>query len=243
MRQAFLTYRGFLIGEAWTTFQDVAALPENLDFIGPAEGTTFNRQPMIRYTTGNFEFAVENPEKTLTTSAGSRLVTGADHIPDVVARYTNKGEWGYLKVAGIMRELRTTNEQNANFIDDSVIGYGVSVSGKLMVGEKDDFRFMGTVGEGLGRYLAINLVNGVAVKPDGQLVAIPTYNGFASYRHFWKGKWRSDLSMGYFKADNPVAFTGTSVTDEAMSIHGNLLFSPAPQLTFGVEYMFARRAN
>ena len=48
MRQAFVTIDNWLFGQTWSTFQDVSALPDNLDFIGPTEGTVFIRQPMIR---------------------------------------------------------------------------------------------------------------------------------------------------------------------------------------------------
>jgi len=242
VRQAFLTYKGWLIGQAWSTFQDVAALPENLDFIGPAEGTTFDRQPMIRYTTGNWEVALEQSETTLTAPTGARITPGGDRLPDVATRYTHKGDWGQIRIAALLRELRVEDSLLPGFDQDSAFGYGLSLSGKLKVGERDDFRFMGTVGEGLGRYVGTNLVNGVAVDmTTGELEAIPTYNGFASYRHFWNAKWRSNLSVGYFRADNPVALTTDAVTNEAMSVHANLLYSPEPALTFGLEYTYARR--
>jgi hypothetical protein len=70
IRHAFVTYNKWLIGQTWMTFFNVGALPENLDFVGPAESTIFGRQPMIRYTSGNWQFAIENPESTITPYAG-----------------------------------------------------------------------------------------------------------------------------------------------------------------------------
>ena len=48
LRQAYFTYGNWLFGQAWSTFQNVGALPETLDFIGPTESTVFIRQPMVR---------------------------------------------------------------------------------------------------------------------------------------------------------------------------------------------------
>ena len=58
-------------------------MPEALDFVGPAESTTFIRQSMIRYTTGNLELALENPQTFV--SGGTRDLST---VPDIIARYT-----------------------------------------------------------------------------------------------------------------------------------------------------------
>ena len=57
LRQAFVTYKGWLFGQAWSNFQNVSALPEVLDFIGPSEGTIFVRQAMAKYSIGNWSFS------------------------------------------------------------------------------------------------------------------------------------------------------------------------------------------
>ncbi len=44
VRHAFFTYNNWLFGQTWMTFFNVGALPENLDFVGPAESTVFGRQ-------------------------------------------------------------------------------------------------------------------------------------------------------------------------------------------------------
>lgn len=240
LRNAYITFDNWLFGQTWTTFQDVGALPETMDFIGPTPGTVFDRQPLIRYTSGPFQFALEQPETTITSRTGGRVVAGDDTIPDVVARYNHKGDSGTLTVAGIGRVLRV-NDDDFGLINDSTIGYGISVSGKLKVGAKDDLRFMATAGKGLGRYIGLNIVNDVAVRADGSLTPIATYSGFAAFRHFWSGTWRSTLGGSFFKADNPVALTTGSVTDQSWNAFGNIVVSPVSQLDIGVEYMLADR--
>ncbi|MEM9705806.1 MAG: DcaP family trimeric outer membrane transporter [Pseudomonadota bacterium] len=242
MRQAYITVDNWLFGQAWSTFQDVSALPDNLDFIGPTEGTVFNRQSMIRYSKGPWQIALEQPETEVTDPTGARKLPGDDIAPDVVLRYNLKRDWGHLTAAGIIRTLHVEDEIIAGAPEDTTVGYGLSVSGKLKVGERDDFRFMATAGDGIGRYIGVNVVNDVAIDMmEGELETIQTTSGFASYRHFWSPVLRSNLTGGYFKADNPIDLVGDGVTDRVYSIHANLIYTPFEKFDVGVEYIFANR--
>ncbi len=237
MRHAFIKYNNWLFGQTWSTFQDVGALAENLDFVGPSEGTTFIRQPMIRYTNGPWEFAVENPETTITPfGGGSRIVTDDGTIPDLVARYTAKLDNGWIKAAGLVRQL----DYETGGIDDSESAFGISVSGKHMLGD-DDIRWMATFGNGTGRYLGLNTSNGAVLTSAGNLEAIEQFGGFVSYRHFWDPEWRSNVTFSYLNNDNDVSLTGTGVTKDVYSVHLNLLYQPVEKMTVGGEVMFAER--
>lgn len=241
MRQAFITIDNWLFGQTWSTFQDVAALPDNLDFIGPTEGTVFIRQPMIRYTRGPFQIAVEQPETELTSSDGSRMLTGDDSMPDIALRYNATGDYGHLTVAALLRQLKVGPDMTPSDDDETEFGWGISGSGKLKLGKRDDFRFMATYGEGIGRYVGVNVVNDAALNPDGSLETIQTFSSFASLRHFWTDKWRSNLTYGYFKADNPVSLTSGTVTDNVSSVHANIIYSLTPKIEMGAEIIRADR--
>ncbi|MEE4201755.1 PAS domain-containing protein [Erythrobacter sp.] len=163
------------------------------DFIGVTPGTVFDRQPLIRYTKGGLQLAVEQPETVVTTSTGSRLEAGDDQLPDFVARYNWGGDWGSLTVTGIVRQLHVLNDDLIS-VDDSALGYGLSIAGKLQVGGRDDFRFMATAGDGSGRYIGLNLVNDAAITADGKLEPIFTYSGFAAFRPKWSDALRSTIA-------------------------------------------------
>ncbi len=238
LRHAFFTYNNWLFGQTWMTFFNVGALPENLDFVGPAESSIFGRQVQVRYTTGNWQFAAENPETTVTPYGGGRIITDDGHIPDLVARYNYSWDGGNLTVAGMYRQLRI--EDNGLNVKDSTSGYGISVSGKFMFG-KDDFRWMASTGKGLGRYIGLNTANGAVLDANGDLHAITQTGIFGSYRHFWTETWRSNLTLGYLWIDNDIEYTGMGVTKDAKSIHANLIYSPLPKLDFGIEFMYADR--
>ncbi|WP_340589177.1 DcaP family trimeric outer membrane transporter [Erythrobacter alti] len=240
MRQAYMTYGDWLLGQTWSTFQNVGALPESMDFVGTTPGTVFERQPMIRYTSGGLQIAAEQPETTVTTSSGGRVLAGDDTLPDMVIRYNHGGDWGSLTAAGIVRSLNVADD-DFGMGDDSAFGYGLSLSGRIRVGERDDLRFMGTAGDGLGRYIGLNIVNDAAVNINGELDPIFTYSGFAAFRHFWADDLRSTIAGSYFKADNPVMLTGNQVTDESWNAFVNLVWSPASRFDVGIEYMYAER--
>ncbi len=239
IRHAFLTYNNWLFGQTWMTFFNVGALPENLDFVGPAESSLFGRQTMVRYTNGPWQFAAENPETTVTPyGGGGRIVTDDNTMPDLVARYNMTGDWGSFTVAGLLRQLRY--DSNAG-IKDSTSGWGISLSGVVKIGAKDDFRWMATTGSGMGRYISLNTSNGAVLDADGNLEAIDSTGVFGSYRHFWNDQWRSNLTLGYFTVDNDTNLTGMGATKEARSLHVNMIYSPQPKLDFGVELLLADR--
>ena len=240
LRHAFFTYKNWLFGQTWMTFLNVAALPDTLDFIGPAESTIFGRQAQVRFTRGPWQFALENPETTITPfGGGDRIVADDSQLPDFVARYNLAGEWGGFTVAALLRELRYENQ--AAGIDDSAGAYGISLSGSLKVGPRDDFRWMISAGKGLGRYIGLNVADGGVLDADGRLHAIESAGLFGSFRHLWSDRWRSNLALGYLAVDNDVALTGTGVTRRAGSLHLNLIFSPLPQFDLGVEFIYAER--
>ncbi len=80
LRHAYVTWREWLVGQTWSNFMDVATLPEAADFIGTTDGTTFVRQPQVRWTKGGFSLSAENRETTITpyTAAGA---TGGESRP------------------------------------------------------------------------------------------------------------------------------------------------------------------
>lgn len=237
LRHAFVKYNNWTVGQTWSTFQDVGALPDQLDFIGPSEGTVFSRQDLIRYTYGAWEFAAENPETTITPfGGGDRIVTDDGAMPDLAGRYTMNLDDGYIKAAAILRRLYYDIDGQS----DSETAFGLSLSGKHQFG-MDDVRWMATWGSGIGRYLGLNTANDAVLDADGNLEAIDQFGGFVAWRHFWTPKWRSSFTLSYLNNDNDTALTGTGVTKDVYSIHANLLYEPVPKLVIGGEVMYAER--
>ncbi|UAA38504.1 porin [Paraneptunicella aestuarii] len=237
VRHAFIKYQNWLFGQTWSTFMDVSALPDSVDFIGTTDGTVFVRQAQIRYSMNGFDIALENPESTITPyGGGGRIVSDDNSTPDLVLRYTSKGDWGHFAIAGLARQLKYVN----GGIDDSVGSYGLSLSGKMNVG-KDDIRAVVNWGSGLGRYVGLNTANGAVLDANNELEAIDSMGFSIAYRHWWDDKLRSSFIYSTLQVDNPTNLTGMSVTEQTYSVRANLMYSPTKELTFGGEYTFAKR--
>lgn len=237
IRHAFISYDGWLFGQTWSNFQNVGALPEALDFVGPAEGTVFVRQSQIKYTTGAWSFSLENPESTITTAGGGMAVTDDASLPDFTARYTHKADWGNFVVAALARQLT----YKVGGVDADETSFGVSASGMVKLGE-DNLKFMLTQGKGLGRYVGLNVARGAVLNGD-DLDAIDSTSGFIAYQHKWNSQWRSTFLYSFLSADNDenlLAMYGDP-TESSQSYSANILYSPVKRLTFGAEFKHAER--
>jgi len=232
LRHAFAKYRGLLIGQTWSTFQDVKTLPESLDFVGTTDGVVFVRQPMIRYSIWGFDVAIENPETTATPfGGGTRIVTDDNELPDIVARYNHKG--GDLSLVGAAL-IRSLSYNDGASIDSSETAVAFSLTGKMMLG-KDDVRFGINTGSGMGRYIGLNISNGAVIDASGELEAIDSTGIFASYRHVMDGGWRTNVIFSTISIDNDTALTGTGANESATRVAVNVMNSPVKNLTLGVE--------
>lgn len=246
LRQAYVNWTrpdgsSVLAGQTWSNFQDVAALPDAIDFVGPTEGTIFVRQAQVRYTKGAWSFSLENPETTITPyhNVGARISSDDNNVPDLTVRWQKKGDWGYVSVAGMVRQFAYENP--AAGIDDTGTGGALSVSGRFNLGKNDDIRYMATYGKGIGRYLGLGLASDTVLDAGGSLEAIDGYGGFAAWRHAFSPKLRSNLFYSAAAFDNDAALTGGGVTKGAESFHANLIYSPVPKLDIGAELIWGRR--
>jgi predicted porin len=234
LRHAFIKYNKWTFGQTWSTFQDVAALPEALDFVGPAESTTFIRQSMIRYTTGNLELAVENPQTFVVGGERDRSTA-----PDMIARYTFKLDGGsYVKLAGLVRSLKVNS--GVNQTDE--MGVGVSASAKLVFDNGSDLRAMVTVGDGVGRYIGLGFVpDGYIDATSGDIETAEALAWFVSYRAVWNDKWRSNFMYGSTSIDYTDNLQAASLNEKGSSFHVNLIHNVLPKLDIGAELIFGDR--
>ena len=186
---------------------NTSALAEAADFGGPLNAAAFIRQGQIRYTQGNFQVAVENPES-------DKGDPSQDSMPDIIAKYTFKGDWGNVSIAGLARQLNTLGGNS-----ESAFGYGIA--GKINTFGKDDLRFQYHGGE-TGRYVGV-----VAARDLVGEEVEETTSYMVAYRHFWTEDIRSTAFYGN---------TTTDVSDADRTHWGvNVFKNYTKELSFGLE--------
>jgi DcaP outer membrane protein len=255
LRRAYVQVDKFTIGQDWSTFQYVAALPESTDFVGVTEGTVFVRQPLVRYSaalskTTTLHIAAENGETASATSASSTLIENDDdRIPDFAMRLNHTGKFGEVSLAGLVRQLSEQDRNGAGAItnSDKALGWGASAAGKIWLnGDKTaDLRFMATYGQGIARYVGLNFAPDVIVTPiTGQLRRIETLAAFGAVRLPLSKSVRTNLMASWQKADYPDGFaagTFNGYNGNAWSVAGNLFWSPVKNIDVGAEYRHGQR--
>ncbi|MEM1390142.1 MAG: DcaP family trimeric outer membrane transporter [Pseudomonadota bacterium] len=232
LRRAYVDYKGWRVGQEWSTFQNTSAIPESASFLVLSDGMVFVRQAQIRYTNGPWQVAVENPN---TTSLNFGSVDD-NVLPDLIGRYNFKGDFGNVSVAAIARQLRADFGSN----EEEVFGYGVSVSGRLNVGDGGDVRFGLSGGEGLGRYIGLAASRAAALDPSGDLEAITSYGGHVAWRQPISETGRISLGYSGLFVDNP-DYLGGDVNKSVQSGFAAFLWDVAPKVTLGTEILYGVR--
>lgn len=187
-------------------------------------------------------------------------------MPDFTARYTYKGDGFRVSAAGVLRHINLdTGGASLPFVGPngpftfagqaSTWGGGAQLNLTVDTFGKDSLTLSANGGPGLGRYVMgvqdtafltgvapngssnANPGNGAVLGPDGKLRTIFTYGGFASYKHFWSKTLRSNLVLGYLRMNNPEQMLPLNFIKEEATLHANLIWSPLPQVGFGVEFI------
>jgi hypothetical protein len=202
LRTFYIQYKNWLIGQNWSTFMPLHALPEALDFGGPHVGEVFIRETQIRYTYGNWQFAIENPETSgdgdIGTPASAVGLTGDEadpdeSIPDFVGRYNLSGDWGVASAGVLVRKV------DQGGLDEVTVA--ANIAARIKFFEKDDLRFQVTFGDP-GRYVSAGLTNDIVVNPDTDEFEVESTTAFAvAYRHFWTETMRSTAFYGNGQTD------------------------------------------
>jgi hypothetical protein len=207
LRHAFIKYKNITVGQTWTTFMNTSAIPESADFGGPLVAESFIRQGQIRYTNGGLQVSLENPHS-------DKGDTTQDSIPDFIAKYTFKGDWGNVSVSGLARQLNTLGGNT-----ESAIGFGIA--GRIKTFGKDDFRFQVHGGE-TGRYVGVVTARDLVGEEVEESTSI-----MAAYRHYWTEDIRSTVYYGSTDADLG------NVKNNHVAV--NLFKNYTKQLSFGIE--------
>lgn len=199
LRHAYGQFAGFLVGQTWSTFMDLDSLPETVDFNGQI-GATFIRQPQVRYSHptkdyGTFTVAVENSLSYVLDDTGSVTTAGFSRVPDLVARWDKRFNWGALSLRVVTHENRLNDGGGVSL---SERGFGFAASGTYKVTGDDTFMWSFTGGKGIGRYL--NYVEGALYDASTRSIYLEKAAGVVlGWQHRASESLRYNVAAGFQK--------------------------------------------
>jgi hypothetical protein len=241
VRHAYGSIGGLLAGQTWSTFMDVGALPETLDFGGPA-GEIFVRQAQVRWTqpfsAGQWSLALENPASVVTLPTGASFQAHGDRVPDIAGNINFNTSMGRYSMTGLVRQIRV-DSASAPASQHQKWGGAIGFNGVVPIFGRDDVRFSANVGNAIGRY-SVGFFTDAILDTSGQIDLPTQWAAIASYRHFWSDQLRSTVALSGKHANNPFGTFG-SVNKSAQSAHLNLIWSPVANTNLGMEYIYGRR--
>ncbi len=235
---------GLLGGQTYATMLDLRAVPETLDFAGPA-AMWQTRQPLARFTKSLgksviSEIALETPENVTYIDA-EKLTRWPDLA--IAGTWLVGNEYiKHLRLAGLVRDLRA---EDINGMTDSALGWAITGSAKLglpFLGAKDSFKFTLHYGDGYGTQIKGGPVEGAFNTINSTLETTKIFGSFGGIQHFWADKWRSNLVYGYVDSENPEFVSGDTF-DNTSYTAVDLIWTPYEKVTLGIEYLWGRREN
>lgn len=251
LRHAYFQLGSWLVGQTWSTFMDIDNTPETVDFNGPI-GSTFVRQPQIRYTYttpqyGKFSAAVENSSSYVLDNTGAATPDGFAKVPDFVVRWDKGYDWGSLSLRGLSHELRVDNGAG---IHESKRGWGLAASGQIKTVGDDFISWIVTGGTGIGRYF--NYIEGAAYDPDsGRILREKALGVVLGYQQKVSDTFRMNYVFGtqknYTNAYTDFALANGfgggqyGVNKRVTQAHIGGIWNPIKPVDVGLEYIWGKR--
>jgi len=207
LRKAWVDFKGVRIGQETTTFGvQQGSAPTTADFDGPPTGVTI-RSGMVRYTRKlesglQLMASLENPKVDVAyLQFFAPDVRATDQrLPDLVVNASKAGDWGYLSLSGLVREIRFRTTTSGVSEAHGAVGYGANLVGGFRLfkseAKADVLYYQLLAGEGLGRYLVSLSGQNADALPDpdtGELNAVPAFGGYVAYERRWTPKFFSTL--------------------------------------------------
>ena len=239
LRHAYGELGSIIVGQTWTTFTDMQALPNTLDFEG-AVSSVSRRQGQVRWTQPLVE--------KLLTIAGSvedsrqmfdvpEEVVGEPRTPspDFVVRLRYSPDWGQFQAAGLARVLGYQPSGRAVLTDGA---WGLNFTGAVFATDRDKAYYQILFGSGIGSYRGLPDV----VASADEVVIVPTFGWMVGWNHDWCDSLSSNFTYSVSSLDN-ATFEPADNLHEARYLAVNLIWKPIKRMFVGVEYLWGSREN
>jgi len=253
----------FLAGQTNTLFMDGDIFPNVLDYWGPT-GMVFVRNPQIRWTPisdDHWEVAValEHPSNDIDTG-NLRLIDPDiaaniqpnEELPDLTAAVRYSGDWGHVRLAGILRKIGyETRDTENNEPSGHNTGWGINATTAIKLGLATP-RLGVVYGRGIATYMndgGMDLAPAVStIFQPPSVILVPRSEavkllGVSAYVDFqWAKAWSSAIGYSFTKVEN-TNFQAIDAFHRGQYASANLLWTPAENVLTGAELLWGKRTD
>ncbi|MEA3252506.1 MAG: DcaP family trimeric outer membrane transporter [Pseudomonadota bacterium] len=246
LRHAYGVWNGILAGQTWTNFSGVVGLTPTIDFTGPVGRPNPGRLAQLRYTTGGFSVALEDPDTFSADIAGSDPgsledysdIESKNRLPALTMRYNNsEGAFKY-EFGALLRELGYYN----SIEDDDEYGWGWGLNAAASYTFSRDIVLRGVIthGDGIGGYTFFNPGGAGYVDESGDIETVEaTAADFGVTVPAGPGAFNISYAMVKADLDDAVDAGRVLTTpygyDQYNSVFVNYIWSPIKHITYGIE--------
>jgi hypothetical protein len=257
LRHAYGELGHFGAGQTWSQFMDIDVFPNSLEYWGPT-GMVFFRNLQVRWMPiqgdTRMTIALERPGASADQGAYAGRVELQDvkprfPYPDLSAEYRYGRKWGYVELAGMLRRIEWKDQGADAFnLTGDATGWGVNLSSNLNLGKSSVARLQAMYGEGVENYMNDAPADiGIENQPGNPVapvkgVPLPVTGVVAFLDHSWNTRLTTAVGYSMVDIDNS-AQQAPDAFSKAQYALGNLLYSPTPGVTAGVEFQWGNRDN
>ncbi|MCL4758135.1 MAG: porin [Rhodocyclaceae bacterium] len=228
-----------LAGQTWSTFMNLDAMPETLDFNGHGS-SAFVRQPMLRYTAklgagGDLAIALENPASMSDGWINDpQAAPNIDKRPDLIVNWTKAFDRGFVSAQGLSTTYRYDDGAG---LTDTRRGWGFGLGGAFSVTDADTLIAQYTTGKGLGRYLPTTSYHIASF--DGADIRLYRSNSYVvGWTRAWSDRVRTNLAWGSTRIRDHHEAGDSKRMDEGFV---NVIMGIAENTELGFEYSYGKR--
>lgn len=247
LREAYVKFAGFTFGQTVSTFTDMEASPNTIDFEGP-NAYTYGRNIMIRFEQQlgrgwSMAVAAEMPVLSGTYCALTEAVP--QRIPDIPLYFQYAwNDQSHIRASGIFRTLNYYDL--AAHKDRHQFGWGAQLSGTARLTRGFHLYGQALYGEGIGQYVQDLQGNGFdlvrSLKYPGELSTPSVFAWFAGAQVNLTKK--LPITIGYSQVhvytDNNNAFSPNSYK-LSQYIVANAFYNISRSFSVGLEYLYGTR--
>jgi len=240
LRHGYGTIGPVLAGKTWSTFLDLDALPETVDFTGGIGSSNFDtpRMTQVRVTVPidpkvALALAVEQDE---TGSTDARFPGG------LVGAFTFSPDWGHVAARVLLQQYGTFVARSGNTpaIKYNNTAVAWQLSGHFRI-SKDSLQWAVVSGDGLGAYGAgFQALEVASPAPDRTNHFWHSTGYTLGYAHVWTPTVRSNLVLSELTFDRDGTFTHDADFQKVANAFVNTFVTLAKNCELGLEYAYGQ---